>query len=81
MMATHKANSQISLVLKHLKSGASIEPLEAWELYGIYRLGACIEVLRKEGYPIYTELVFYEKDNGRKGHYAKYTMGEDIVDE
>ncbi len=71
----HKADSQITLVLEHLKSGKSIEPLEALNKYGIYRLGACIERLRKEGYPIYTELVFFKRPNGNKGHYAKYTMG------
>ena len=73
-MAQHKADSQITMVLEHLKSGKSIEPMEALNKYGIYRLGACIEVLRREGHNIDTKLIFFKRPNGRKGHYAKYTM-------
>lgn len=73
-MRKHRADSQVNLVLEHLKTGSSIEPMEALSRYGIYRLGACIGVLREEGYPIETEIIYFKRDNGRKGHYAKYTM-------
>ena len=38
-MAFHHENSQASLVLNHLLSGAEINPLEALNKYGCYRLG------------------------------------------
>jgi biotin operon repressor len=43
--------------------------MEALNLYGSFRLAAHIEVLRKEGYNIFTHMV---KANGRE--YASYTL-------
>ena len=70
----HKADSQISLVLNHLQSGKEITPLEALNLYGCYRLGAVIFLLKTEGYKIKTEVVNYEKENGKRGRYAVYRL-------
>lgn len=78
-MRKHRADSQVNLVLEHLKTGASIEPMEALSRYKIYRLGACIGTLREEGYIIETELVFYTRDSGRRGHYARYKLGEGLA--
>lgn len=78
-MPKHKADSQAMLVLEHLKTGAEINPLEALSLYGIYRLGAIIFILRDEGYDISSRLEFFKKPSGRKGHYAVYRLEEEAV--
>lgn len=78
-MPKHKADSQAMLVLEHLKTGAEINPLEALSLYGIYRLGAIIFILRGEGYGISSRLEFFKKPSGRKGHYAVYKLEEEAV--
>lgn len=72
----HRADSQVMVILDHLKTGAEINPREAWDKYGIYRLGACIEILRKEGYHISTKLKYFKKPNGNTGHYAIYKLEE-----
>lgn len=79
-MKIHKADSHITLVLNHLKTGAEINPLEALSKYGDFRLGATIYALKKEGHNISSRLERYTKPNGKKGHYAVYRL-EDKVNE
>jgi len=55
--------------LNHLKGGLSITPKDALQRYGSFRLAAHIEVLRKQGYPIVTEMV---KTN--KNEHARYKL-------
>lgn len=73
-MAKHADNSQIMLVLKHLKRGEEINPLEALAEYGCCRLGAIIHKLKQEGYSIATRLEYFDKPSGRRGHYAVYRL-------
>ncbi len=73
----HKADSQVSVILNHLKSIGEINPLEALSKYGVYRLGAIIYILKDEGYKISSRLHFYDKPNGNKGHYAIYRLEEE----
>ena len=47
--------SQKRQILWHLKQRGSIEPLQALNLYGCFRLAARIEELRTEGHQITTE--------------------------
>lgn len=71
--------SQKQKVLRHLNTGEHITPLEAIGLYGIYRLAARIEELRREGYHIVTTM---RRDKlGRP--YARYTLAPsaDLIDE
>ena len=75
-MAKHLADSQVMLVLNHLKTGAEINPQEAIAKFGIYRLGAVIYDLKHEGYNIVTRIEYYKKPSGRKGHYAVYRLEE-----
>lgn len=75
-MEKHNADSQPALVLGHLKKGKEIAPLEALNLYGCYRLGAIIFILRAEGYNISSRIEKYTKPNGRKGRYAVYKLEE-----
>ena len=79
-MAFHNEDSQPGLVLNHLLSGEEINPLEALNKYGCYRLGAVIFLLKREGYKIHTRLEHYTKPNGRKGHYAVYKLEEGQVE-
>ena len=44
-------------ILRHLKSGRSLTPLEALRLYGTLRLGARVYELRQAGYRIRSTLV------------------------
>lgn len=46
--------SQKQMILRHLKEYPGIDPMTAWEKYGIYRLGARIFDLRADGYNIVT---------------------------
>ena len=73
-MTVHQANSQVSIILNHLKTGAEINPLEALSEYGVYRLGAVIYILKKEGYHIRTRMEHFKKQNGRRGCYAVYKL-------
>jgi hypothetical protein len=59
--------SQERAILAHLKSGKSITPIDALNLYGCFRLGARIKNLREEGHNIITD---YEESNGKR--YARY---------
>ena len=61
--------SQSQQILKHLKSGKTITPLEALSEYGCFRLGARIFDLRRSGYDIKTEVV---SENGKT--FAKYEL-------
>ena len=61
--------TQSDQILAHLKSGNSITPLEALNLFGCFRLGARILDLRKEGYDIQTEII-----HSAGKHFAKYYL-------
>lgn len=59
--------SQEEAILNHLKSGQSLTPIDALNLYGSFRLAARIDGLRREGYDIQTEIV-----KGNKKRWARY---------
>ena len=61
--------SQTEMVFNHLKSGHAITPLEALERYGIFRLGARILEIRKQGFDVKTDTV---SKNGK--HFASYKL-------
>ena len=62
------------LILKHLKSGRPITPMQAWHKYGCYRLGARVCALRQAGYAITTKLIKTRDRNGRVCRVAEYRM-------
>ena len=67
---TRTGSTQRDNIKKHLKDGYSLTALEALSLFGAYRLAAHIEVLRKRGMPIHTQMC---KDvTGRT--YARYKL-------
>ncbi len=62
--------TQTADVLAHLQSGKSITPIEALNLYGIFRLAAVVYDLREMGHEILTEEV--KTPNGKR--HALYRM-------
>ena len=61
--------TQKEKVLAHLIENKKINPLEALNLYGSFRLGAIIHNLRQEGHNIETKM----KASGvKKNHFAEY---------
>lgn len=46
-MEKHKEDSKTSNILKHLQTYGTITPLEALNLYGVYRLSVTISRLRR----------------------------------
>ena len=75
-MAFHRDDSQHKLVLEHMKHRGGIHPEMAHELYGIFRLGAIIFNIKKEGHKVDTKMVYYTKPSGRRGRYAVYSLAE-----
>lgn len=61
--------SQTEEILKHLKTGRSLSPLEALEKFGCFRLGGRIYDLKKQGYNIITDTV---EKNGKR--FASYRL-------
>lgn len=53
-MTKSKYGTQDSRVLEWLLMGKELNPLEAWNQLGIYRLSAVIHRLRQDGYDIGT---------------------------
>ncbi len=70
MEKTKNMDSQRILIKKHLIRYGSINPLEALQKYGCFRLAARISDLRNEGLEIKT-------DNSNK--YAIYKLGPQLT--
>ena len=64
-------NSQKQQVLDILEAGGTITPMQAYEEYGITRLGAIIFDLRQEGYPIDD---VNKTVHGRAQPYSRYKL-------
>ena len=64
---------KINLVLNHLIEKLHINPLQAWQQYGCYRLSAVIFELRKRGWLIETEIVESSSPLGLSRH-ALYVL-------
>lgn len=62
--------TQNQQILSHLKSGKDITSLQALGLYGVCRLAARINDLRKQDVPIETVL----RTDGQGRTYASYKM-------
>jgi len=66
--------TQCKLLLAHLLSGASITPREAYNEWGIMRLGARIWDLKHQGYDIITEQEQAFNRFGKPTRFAKYKL-------
>ncbi len=68
--------TQVERLENYLDLHASITPLEAWNLLGIYRLSAAVHTLKKRGRKIHTELVAVSNQFGELCRVAQYKLGE-----
>lgn len=62
--------TQAQQITKHLQKGKSINPLEAFEKYGCFRLAARISDLRNDGMNIKTTIVKLKNNK----HIATYSV-------
>lgn len=58
--------NQNQAVLKHLKKNKTITPMEALNLYGVFRLSGRILELRQAGHRIKTEIIEVSSKRGKK---------------
>ena len=78
-MAKHSSDSQVMLILNHMKTKGEINPHLALSEYSCFRLGAVIHKLKGEGYSIATRLQLYTKPSGKRGRYAVYRLEESSI--
>ena len=62
--------TQEDLLLQHMLQGNSITPLDAFQKFGCFRLGARIYDLKRQGHDIRSETI--TGPNGKR--YARYTL-------
>jgi hypothetical protein len=67
-------DSQKQKVLRHLEMFGSIDPVQALQEYGIFRLAARIDELRREAYEIETHLVKTINRFGEDVRYGRYVL-------
>jgi hypothetical protein len=65
-----KAKSQAQRILEYLQLGNGITPLEALNLFGCFRLSARIADIKKQGYPVVTEVVSVNSKRVARYHLA-----------
>ncbi len=68
---TQRLDSQCTRILRHLKSGKSLTPLDGLKIAGSWRLSGRILELRRAGHNIVTII---EHRNGK--HYARYKLAK-----
>jgi len=69
--AETKKDSQNQQILRHLQSGKAITQIDAFELFGCFRLASRIHDLRQQGYAIETQTT-----KSRNAEYATYFIKE-----
>lgn len=65
----NRIDSQNAQIRAHLEAGKSINPMDALQLYGCFRLGGRIHDLREAGMPIKTTMITW---NGKR--FAEYSL-------
>ena len=66
--------SQNQKVIQHMQKWGSITAREAYECYGIMRLGARIDNLKHMGHKINSQLEYGENRYGERIRYARYRL-------
>ena len=64
-------------IVEYMKRFGSINPLQALEDIGCFRLASRISDLKKQGYPIISERVHYNNRLGEAKHFNEYRLMED----
>lgn len=70
--------TQTQRVLRHLEDYGSITQMDAMKDYGIMRLAARVDELRKAGHPIITERVEGRNRYNEKTRYARYRLQKGV---
>lgn len=77
-MTTHPdeqhGSTQCDRLLAHLQDHGTINPLEAWQLLGIYRLGARVFDLKERGFDVRTRKTTVSNQWGEKCRVAEYYL-------
>jgi len=71
---TNQIVAQTERLRKHLESGSSINPLQAWKELGIYRLSARVFDLRQAGVDVSGEFVEVQNQYGEKCRVKQYSI-------
>ena len=66
--------TQCERIIRHLNDHGSINPAEAMEQYGIYRLSARIADLKAQGYNITSKIEKGKNRYDEAVHYAVYRL-------
>lgn len=69
--------TQCERLLEYLKEHKEIQPLKAWRELGIYRLGARVFDLRKDGHNIASDYQTITNRFGAKCRVATYRLSEE----
>lgn len=71
-------NNQCQRVLTYMEDNGSIEPLQAWQDIGVYRLASRISDLKlKHGVPVVKSMVKTLNQFGEPVKFARYSLGGD----
>ena len=65
------------LILEYMRQFGSINPLQALQDIGCFRLASRISELRKEGYNIISDRIDYTNRFGVQKHFAEYRLEEE----
>ena len=69
--------TQCEQILDYMKQFGSINPLQALQDIGCFRLASRISDLKKQGYSIISERVNYNNRLGEAKHFNEYRLMED----
>ena len=69
--------TQCDLIVDYMERFGSINPLQALQDLGCFRLASRISDLRKKGYPISSKRVNYKNRLGEDKHFNEYRLEED----
>jgi hypothetical protein len=70
------SNSQTEAVLEFLQTGESLNVMESWETFAIYRLAAVINDIKEQGFDIHTRNTLVENALGENTYIAEYSLSE-----
>ena len=68
------SNTQRDKILHHLETFGSIDPVQALQEYGVFRLAARIDELRRDAYEIETHLVKTVNRFGEDVRFGRYVL-------
>lgn len=70
------SNSQIEAVLEFLQTGESLNLIQSWEFFGIYRLAAVIDNIKEQGFEVFKRSSLVENNLGEFTYVAEYSLCE-----